>query len=99
MKILPTEVKLVAKLLQEPAEDAEQLARTILVELEQARSKRKHWVVLTQDPTGLTSAWGTYPTLLQAQKAIGNPIIASRPGTKAMFLLLHYSLEDADATK
>ena len=88
MRILPTEVKLVAKLLAEPADDAEQLARIILLELEQARAKRKHWIVVTQDPAGLTAAWGPYPTLLQAQKAIGNPIVASRPGTKAMYLLL-----------
>ena len=96
MRVLPTEVKAIAKMLNEPADSAEDLARSILLELEQLRSKRRHWVVITRDPTGLTSVWGTYSTVKEAERAIGKDIIASRPGTKGYIGLMHYNLNQQE---
>lgn len=95
MKILPTEVKLIAKLLDEPAEDANQLARLILTELETSRTNRKHYVVVVDD-SGLVSTWGTYATIKEAIKQIGEPIIATRPGARALITLMHYTLPGDD---
>ncbi len=96
MRVLPTEVKLIAGMLEEPADDSSELARRILLALEESRSKRKHYVVVVNDG-GLVSTWGTYSTIKEATKQIGDPIIASKPGIKGILTLMHYSLDSVGA--
>lgn len=94
MRILPTEIKLIAAMLEEPADDSSELARRILIALEESRAKRKHFVIVVDD-SGLISTWGTYSTVKEALKQVGNPIIAARPGARGILTLMHYALGDS----
>jgi hypothetical protein len=85
---LKTEVRLVAQLLNEPADNIEQLAHDIITTLDEQRATRTNYVVVVND-SGILSAWGTYRTIKEALKSIGEPIIASKPAAKRWLLKLH----------
>ena len=86
-RIRPTEVKAVVKLLDEPAESVETLARQVIEALDDLRAKRREYIVVV-DAGGLLSAYGTYGTVKEAQRAVGDPIIASRAGAKGYLIIL-----------
>lgn len=67
----PTEVRAVAALLQEPAEDAEELAGRIIQALEDLRSDRPSWAVVVATGDGrLMYAYGPFGTQKQAETAV-----------------------------
>jgi hypothetical protein len=82
MKAKTTEVRLVARLLEEPAEDTNDLATKIL---EALATKRKAddtvWISLFQWD-GILSAYGPYNTCHQASKAL-DKLVAPGPGGSA----------------
>lgn len=86
-RIRPTEVKAVAQLLDEPAESVETLARQVIEALDDLRAKRREYIVVV-NAGGLLSAYGTYATVKEAQRAVGDPIIASRKGAKGYLISL-----------
>lgn len=65
----PTEIKEIALLLESPADSAEALAREVIDKLDQLRSERTQWVLITQPVPGFTSAWGPFVSELKATKA------------------------------
>lgn len=67
----PTEVRAVAALLQEPAEDAEELAGRIIQALEDLRADRPSWAVVVATGDGhLMYAYGPFATQKQAESAV-----------------------------
>lgn len=68
----PTEVKLVAKLMDpEISEDSMDLAREIIEALDQARQDRDAWVVVARTmKDGPVLTVGPFSTVLQASKAM-----------------------------
>jgi hypothetical protein len=82
MKPKATEVRLIAQLLEEPAEDTNDLAAKIL---EALAAKRKAddtvWIGLFHWD-GVMSAYGPYPTQNQASKAL-DKLVAPGPGGSA----------------
>lgn len=87
-RVRPTEVRALAALLNEPADSSEDLARRCVETLDDLRAKRKEYVVVVND-SGLLSAWGPYATVKECQRAVGDPIIACKPGAKGFLLVLH----------
>ena len=90
---LKGEVKAVVDLLNQEFDDENELAKAIITAIYQQWAQRDHIVVVTIDGR-LVSTWGVYRTIKEAQKAIGDPIIASRPGTKGILTRLHYDISD-----
>lgn len=68
-RVKPTEVRLVAKMLEEPAEDADELAERIIRSLDEKREDDTRWGVVFYDPnTKAVINYGPYPTQKAAQK-------------------------------
>lgn len=88
MALRPSEVKAVAKILDEPADDVTDLARRVITAINESRHARKEYVV-TLLSDGIVSTWGPYDTVKQAEKAVGRHIIASRPGKRGILTILH----------
>jgi hypothetical protein len=84
----PSEVKAVAKILDEPAEDVTDLARRVITTINESRMARKEYVV-TLLSDGIVSTWGPFDTVKQAEKAVGRHIIASKPGKRGILTVLH----------
>ena len=80
-RLRPTEVKAVAAMLNEPANDEYELAENIMRKINELRAKRKDYVVFVLDGN-MPSVWGPYETQNSATKAVGTTVIASRPGAK-----------------
>ncbi len=69
MRLRPLEVRLVASLLQEEAEDAEELAGRIIQALDESREKRdSHCVVAQLGPAYPVTVYGPYSTNQAATK-------------------------------
>lgn len=66
-RLRPLEVRLVASLLQEPAEDAEELAGRIIEALDESREKRDLYVVVAR-AAGFLTAYGPFGTRNQGLK-------------------------------
>jgi len=77
----PTEVRLVASLLHEEADDAEDLAGRIITSLDAKRERdNTQWAVVFYDPnTGTVIPFGPYPTKGAADKVLGT---LTGPGPK-----------------
>lgn len=88
MALRPSEVKAVAAILDEPADDVTDLARRVITTINESRTARKEFVVVLISD-GIVSTWGPYDTVKQAEKAVGRHIIASRPGKKGILTILH----------
>lgn len=89
MKIKPTEVRLVAQMLERPAEDADDLARQVIEALDAKRaSDNEQWVAIYQWNKGglVTCAFGPYGTRTQAERAVKGMVSPSEPLAKAMVL-------------
>lgn len=88
MALRPSEVKMVTKMLDDPADSAEQLARDIITAINDSRVARKEYVVVL-NVDGIVSTWGPFDTVKQADKAVGKHIIASKPGKRGILTVLH----------
>ena len=88
MALRPSEIKAVAKILDEPADDVTDLARQVITAINESRMARKEFVV-TLLSDGIVSTWGPYYTVKQAEKAVGRHIIASKPGKRGILTILH----------
>lgn len=88
MRLLPSEVKLVAAILNDPADDVNDLAKDVIRALNESRMGRKEYVV-TLLSDGIVSTWGPYATVKEAYKRSGEFIIASKPGKKGILTILH----------
>jgi hypothetical protein len=87
MALRPSEVKAVAKILDEPADDVTDLARRVITAINDSRKARKEFVVVLLSD-GIVSTWGPYDTVKAAEKAVGRHIIASKPGKKGILTIL-----------
>ena len=92
VRIRPTLLRKVRALLDAPAESADQLARDVITLIEEDRAERREYVVVVND-SGLLSAYGTYATVKECQRAVGNPIAASKPGAKGYLMILHRDMQ------
>lgn len=93
MRPLPSMITKVAKRLDEPADDVQGLAREIVALIYEAWANQGHYIVVVTEPSGLWHAWGPYATVKEAQKAIGDPIIACRAGARGVLLKLHKDVQ------
>lgn len=88
MRIKPTEVRLVAKMLEQPAEDADSLAESIIVALDEKRQKDERWMVIYQwqpkEERFVTISYGPFNTRKQAEKALSGLVSPSEPLAKGM---------------
>lgn len=91
-RLRPTEVKAVAKILDEPADDVVELAKHIIRTIDELRHDRKEYVV-TLISDRIVSTWGPYDTVKQATERCGKFIIASKPGKKGILTILHRDWE------
>jgi hypothetical protein len=83
MAARPTEIKLVAGLLEAPAESVEELAKAVINALDENRKGRQEFVLVTYDKP-MVYAYGPYSTKLQATKAVEKgQLVASREGVRA----------------
>lgn len=81
-RLRPTEVRAVAALLNDPADDVETLAEDVIRKLDELRAKRDVWVVLVRYPdSGIPGVFGPYDTENQANRAMGRDIVAYKEGT------------------
>lgn len=86
-RVRPTEVKKIAALLNEPAESVEDLAKQVIVLLDEMRLERKQYVIV--HPQGrLLSTYGPYDTIKEAQRRAGEYIQAFTPGTRGVITVL-----------
>lgn len=82
MRTRPTEVRALAALLNEPADDVEDLARRCIEKLAELREKRDEYVVLVMEP-GMTTVRGFFDTPNQAKRALSKGhIVATQPGVR-----------------
>lgn len=88
MALRPSEVKAVAKILDEPADDVTDLAKRVITAINESRMARKEYVVVLLSD-GIVSTYGPYDTVKAAEKAVGRHIIASKPGKKGILTILH----------
>lgn len=93
MRPTPTMIKAVAKMLNEPAEDVDTLARDVVNLIYTRWAEEGHYVVVVTEPSRLWHAWGPYKTVKEAHKAIGDPIIACREGARGVLLKLHKDVQ------
>jgi hypothetical protein len=86
VKHRPTVIKAVAKLLDEDAESAEDMAQRVLDLVAAMNADREQWMVAYAPPRGSglrPEAFGPYSTALQASKAaaaVGEPVSGGRVG-------------------
>lgn len=91
-RIRPTEVKAVAALLNEPADDVNDLAKAVIRKLDEMRATRKQYVIV--HPQGrLLSTYGPYDTVKEAEKRAGQFIQAFMPDTRGVITILTYDPE------
>lgn len=87
-RIKPTEIRLVAKMLEKPAEDADSLAESIIVALDEKRAKDEKWMVIyqwnPQEGAFVTITYGPFPTRKGAEKALAGLISPGLPLAKGM---------------
>lgn len=81
-RIRPTEKRMIADLLLEPAEDAEELAERIIRALDEKRQDDKQYVVIVVDPGVGTYVYGPFPGRKSALNAIGKRVVAASEGAK-----------------
>lgn len=91
-RIRPTEVKAIVALLNEPADDVNELAKDVIRAIDQCRYDRKEYVVTLLDG-GIVSTWGPYATIKEATSRVGSFIIASKPGKRGILTVLHRDWE------
>lgn len=88
MRIKPTEIRLVADLLTQPAADADELAEMIITNLDTKRMKDERWVIIYQlqpsDGRFVTITYGPFNTRKQAEKAMGGLVSPGEPLAKGM---------------
>lgn len=96
MKPLPSMIKKVAAMLDDPADDVTDLARDVVNEIYAMWEKQGHYIVVVSEEGGLVHAWGPYATVKEAQKAVGDPIIAVRKGARGLLLKLHKDVQAFD---
>lgn len=88
MRIKPTEVRLVADLLAQPAADADELAEKIITNLDTKRMKDERWVIIYQwqpeEGRFITMTYGPFNTRKQAEKAMGGLVSPSEPLARGM---------------
>ena len=87
-RIKPTEIRLVAKMLEQPADDADSLAESIIVALDDKRQKDDRWMVIYQwqpkEQRFVTITYGPFNTRKQAEKALGGLVSPGEPLAKGM---------------
>lgn len=87
-RIKPTEIRLVAKMLEQPADDADSLAESIIVALNDKRQKDERWMVIYQwqpkQERFVTITYGPFNTRKQAEKALGGLVSPGEPLAKGM---------------
>jgi len=87
-RIKPTEVRLVATMLQKPADDADSLAESIIVALDDKRAKDDKWMVIyqwqPQEQRFVTITYGPFNTQKQAEKALSGLVSPGVPLAKGM---------------
>lgn len=92
MRIKPTEVRLVAEMLAQPAADAEELAEMIITNLDTKRMKDERWVIIyqwqPQEGRFVTITYGPFNTRKQAEKAMSGLVSPSEPLAKGMICKL-----------
>lgn len=93
MRPLPNMIKKVAAILDEPADDVNELARAVVNKVYELWEQQGHYVVVVSEPGGLVHAWGPYATLKEAQRSVGDPIIATREGARGLLLKLHKDVQ------
>lgn len=83
MAVRPTEVKLVAKLMDpELSDEAKALAKEIIEALDEARLEREQWGIATRTmKNGPTLLIGPFSTKNQAVKAFGKVAFVDDPNT------------------
>lgn len=71
-RMKPTEVRAIADMLQEPAEDADELARMILRRINEMRDREGVWVMQVFDVESrrIQAMWGPYQSAQQARRAV-----------------------------
>lgn len=83
MRIRPTDIKKVVKLLDSPADSVEDLARSVIELIIELQEDRELWVLFMRDPKTGDFIFGPYDSLNDLKKDIGKGIIASTPEVKA----------------
>lgn len=68
MRVKPTEIRMIAGLLEGEHPDAESLARSIIMALDAKRQSDELWVLGTMY-NDVPLLWGPFPTAVQASKA------------------------------
>ena len=97
MRPLPSMIKKVAALLDEPADDVNELARAVVNKVYELCEQQGHYVVVVSEPGGLVHAWGPYATVKEAQRSVGDPIIATREGARGLLLKLHKDVQEYES--
>ena len=89
MKPTPTQLKRIAELLSQPADDVDTLAADAWALVTELQTSRDQWIVVAWHPSvQLLTAVGPYATLNQAVKDAPTRIIDTG-GTQARAALLH----------
>ena len=83
MTARPTEVKAIAELLNQPADDVNDLAKRAIHALDEMRKSRTQYAILVLHTGAGYAVYGPYDTPNQARKDVGKNIIAAGPGSKA----------------
>lgn len=83
MRLRPTEVKAVAALLDSPADDVTDLARTVIQTLDEMRAARDVYVILLHNPGVGIVAFGTFDTRKQAERFMQKEVGAATEGARA----------------
>lgn len=88
----PTEVRLVAALLQEDYDSPEQAAKEIIKALDQRRYDHdNNWCVIRP---GIAGIYGPYPTQGAARKAVGKAVSMNADGEQVQLARLFRHLEE-----
>jgi hypothetical protein len=87
-RVKPTEIRLVSSMLLKPAEDADSLAESIILALDEKRQKDERWMVIYQwqpkEERFVTITYGPFNTRKQAEKALGGLVSPGEPLAKGM---------------
>lgn len=90
----PTEVRLVAALLQEDYDSPEQAAKEIIKALDQRRFDHdNNWCVIRP---GVAGIYGPYPTQGMARKAISKAVSINAQGERVQLARLFRRIEEAE---
>ena len=75
-RLRPTEVKAVAAILDDPADDVTELATRIIRTVDELRENQKKWCVIVLD--GLSSVYGPYDSVKVAMRDVSENVVNTR---------------------